>query len=296
MKLISSPSLFCLLLIPSLVVSPILAQSSPAGLTSPAGAVVPQVAPVDNTDLQVRVVESAGPDAKANSISAKDLAIAVTNGVGAPVADAAVAVRLPDSGPSGAFADGSHAAVGYTDGKGLARFNGLHWGTTPGSVPMRVTATKGSSHAALVLNENITSDVTTVVQVPAPAPQPLATAQTAPSTQPVSTASQHLPQPGQTGATQPATQPRATPLVVTPAPPATTLSQPAKVEPTVSVTGASPTASEHSGKTKWIILAAVVAAAAGAGVAVMGKGKSTASAPTSTGLSIGTPSVSVGQP
>lgn len=294
MRLISSSpfqasQLCCFLLIPSLVVSPLAAQSSavaPAVIAPAQGS-----GAVDNTDLQLRVVEGSAPEAKVNS-TLKGLTVAVTNATGAPIADAAVAFRLPDNGATGTFPDGSHAAVAYTDTSGRANFTGLHWNQTPGSVAMRVTATKGTSHAALLLNKTLTSDVTTVVQVPqAAAPStPPPPAQQSVVQQPVLKQSA-VQQPGQTASAQPVSRTGAAPVVITPVPPAPTST--AKPEPTVSVTGASPDSSPHSSKTKWIILAAVAAAAAGGGFAVMGKGKSTA-ASTGNALTIGKPSVSVG--
>jgi hypothetical protein len=280
MQLISSSPFLCFFLIPTLVVSPLAAQS-PVITSAPtlSGSATTQAhgSALDNTDLQLRVVEGGATEAKVNSTLTKGLSVAVTTASGAAVADAAVALRLPDSGATGAFADGSHAAVAYTDATGQAHFAGLHWGQLPGPVAMRLTATKGTSHAALLLNETLTSDVTTVVQVPS------ATVQ----------APQSVLQPGQPAASQPIAKTGASPAILSPASPA--VSPAPKPEPTVSVTGASPDASQHSSKTKWIIIAAAVAAAAGAGIALRGKGKSNP-ASTTNSLTVGTPSVSVGAP
>jgi hypothetical protein len=297
--------LCCLLLIPSLVVSPLLAQS-PLPVSSPApsanaGPVAPGSA-LDNTDLQVHIVEGAAQEAQVDSTPAKGLIVSVTNAAGAAVPDAAVALRLPDSGASGTFADGSHAAVAYTDGSGRAQFTGLHWNQTPGTVTMRVTATKGTSHAALLMNQTLSS--LPAASEPAPkqadlSPTPAAVlrpAQLATPLQPPVQAltpapaqklAQNMPQtlaqlPSQTGASPAADVP------LTPIPP------PTKPEPAVTVTGASPDSTHHSSRTKWIILAAVVAAGAGAGIALAGKGKSSSS--TASAITIGTPSVSVGAP
>jgi hypothetical protein len=289
MKLISSSPYLCLLLIPSLVVTPVAAQSSlspstPSDLAGGASSSAP-----GNTDLQLRVVEGSAMQAKINTTAAQALTVAVTNGSGAAVPDAAVALRLPDSGPTGTFTDGSHAAVAYTDATGQAHFSGLHWAQTPGSLVMRVTATKGNSHAALLVNQTLTADGATLVQVPT-------SQNTAPPPPPARTASPVVPQPGQTAQAQPLARTGASPALIpaTPSPAAAASAQ--KLEPTVSVTGASPDTTQHSGRTKWFIIAAVVAGAAGAGVAVMGKGKSNSSTPAASGLTIGTPSVSVGAP
>ena len=63
----------------------------------------------------------------------------------------------------------------------------------------------------------------------------------------------------------------------------------------VSVTSASPGEAPHKSHAKWFIIAAI-AAGAGVGVAMAGKGgKGSPSSPVPS-LSIGTPSISVGQP
>lgn len=280
----------CLLLIPTLVVAPVNAQSpvvaAAAPMASSAVSPQPESSTPDNTGLQLRILDGGATEAKVNSTLPKGLTVAVTNTSGVPVADAAVALRLPDSGPTGTFADGSHAAVAYTDPAGQAHFAGLHWASTPGPVALRVTATKATSHAALLLNETLTSDNTTAVQVPAPAAQvPQAAPQIAP---PPATATVAVQQPGQPAAAQPIVRTGATPVT------ASSEIAAAKPEPSVQVTGANTGASQHSSKTKWIILAAVIAAGAGAGIALSGKSK--ASTPTTNSLTVGTPSVTVGAP
>ena len=70
----------------------------------------------------------------------------------------------------------------------------------------------------------------------------------------------------------------------------------AKTEPSVTVRNDSRAAVGHSGKAKWLVLAAV-AVAAGAGLAMAGKSKSSSATATPTpGISIGAPTVSVGHP
>jgi hypothetical protein len=307
-SLLHASPLFCVLLIPSLVFSPLLAQSPLPASTSVPSVNADQVATssaLDNTDLQVRIVEGAAQEAQVNSTPAKGLIVSVTNAAGAAVPDAAVALRLPESGASGTFSDGSHAAVAYTDGSGRAQFTGLHWNQTPGTVTIRVTATKGTNHAALLVDQTLSA--LTVASAPAakPAvapPNTVAISQPAqmatlgrsavqapvqtPALAPAQKLAQNLPpnlaQPvAQSGASSAADVP------LTPIPPA-------KPVPTVTVTGASADSTHHSGRTKWIIIAAAVAAAAGAGIAVAGKGKSTST--TASGITIGTPSVSVGAP
>ncbi len=290
MKLTYSSPFVSLLLIPFLVVLPLPAQSSlPAPTAGAQGSAADNA--LSQSDLQIRMLESDGPQAKVSSAPVKGFTVAVANASGAAVADAAVAVRLPDSGPTGTFADGSHSAVVYTDATGRAHLPALRWSPLPGPLVMRVTATKANSHAALLFDETLTSDTATVVQVPV-TPTPSRTVSVAP-------------QPGQTATTPAVARTAATPLatphvsVATPTsarPHALASTAAAQSQPSVSISGGSPDApSSHSGKAKWIILAAVIAGGAGGAMAFVGKGKSNP-APAPPGLTIGTPSISVGHP
>src|SRR5690348_2295931 len=141
-------SLVSTVLIPLITVLPIRAQLLPA----PAGA---------EATLQLRVLESSG----------SRFLVEVTDAAAAPIAGAAVAFRLPDSDPIGTFADGSHAAVVYTDTNGRAGVEGIHWNRTSGVATVRITAAKGGAHAGLILDQAIS---TSVVPVPVTktAPQP----------------------------------------------------------------------------------------------------------------------------
>ena len=341
MKLISS-SLLSVLLIPALVVAPLTAQSAVAQVPASAVATNP------NNDLQLRVVDGDGAEARVNSNASRGLTVQVSDATGAVVPEAAVAVRLPDNGPTGSFADGTHSAVAYTDSTGRAHFTGMHWGQAPGSMTLRITATKGTSHAALLIDQRLVSESATVVEVPtapvpastrltnqaaappaqvmansqrvtpAPAvvPPPPATSLTPdtstasaaplgsaplPSATPapvvVAQASQpSTPQPGQIRSASSSSTPLVTPaaMPVTASGASGTPSLPAaQPEPKVTVTGAG--GEHHVNRTKWIIIAAVVAGAgAGAALALGGKGGTTA-APVNA-LSIGTPSIAVGHP
>jgi hypothetical protein len=220
----------------------------------------------------------------AGSRAVQEFLIEVTGSNGAAVPDAAVTFRLPDAEPTGRFADGTHAAVAYTDQTGRARIDGIRWNAAPGTVAIRVTATKGTAHAGILIQQTLApigmaalpdpvSQTPTSVAPPTTTPLPLAP--------PIDTQllAKAIP-PGQ---------------LATAAPPIDARPRLQNPEPAVSVTSASPGESKHSSKTKWIILAAVAAAGAGAGVAMMGK-KSSASNPTAPGISIGPPSVSVGHP
>jgi len=232
--------------------------------------------------MQLRLVEGESTEVLAGSRVGKGFLVEVVDSSGAGIPGAALVLRLPDADPTGRFADGTHAAVTYTDQTGRARIAGIQWNAAPGVVAIRVTASRGTAHAGMLIQQTLTpvnmgALVPPVSHTAADAlPPAVALLPTAPplDTRPIA----KVIAPGQS-------------VTVTPR-----LDAPARLqnpEPAVSVTSASPGESKHSSKTKWIILLAAVAAGAGLGVAMMGK-KSTASAATAPGISIGPPTVSVG--
>ncbi len=242
------------------------------------------------SDLQLKLADSEGSSVKAGSRSAKGFTIQVTDGSGAPVSDAAVVLHLPESGPSGTFGDGSRASVAYSDQSGLAHFSGIQWNDTAGSFSVRVTATKGTAHAGMLLEASLVSGTPAMLPVQASesagvsADKPAVPTTNKPEAKPMPAA--------QTLAVQ---QPGTLDPVDRLPPPAHIVGTAA---PSVSVTNGPTHEKIHSGsgKMKWILIAAI-AAGAGVGVAMAGKGKSSSSSSTSTSTSptVGSPTISVGQ-
>lgn len=238
-----------LLLTPLLLVHGLPAQA-PGGSAS--------VAQDAAQDLQIRVV--------ASDASGTARLIEVTNANGVGIADVAVVFRLPDSGPTGTFSDGTHAAVAYTDQGGRAAIPSIQWDSTAGKSSIRVSATKGTAHAGILVDQNRSGGsagpelIPGIVPLPTPPPAPVQ-------------------QPGSIARVSGIPEQAPTP------------------EPKVSITSATPQSEAHSGKTKWIVIAAI-AVGAGVGVAMAMKGKSSSSTTAATGLSIGAPSGggSVGAP
>ena len=280
-------------LTPILIVGPLFAQA-PAAAPSPP----PGNATIEG--LQMRLVEGDGTEAAINSRTQKGFLVEVTDSNGTAVPDAVVTLRLPDAAPSGTFSDGTHAAVAYTDQNGRVQISNILWGSTTGAVSIRATAAKGTAHAGILIQQTLTPAQIGVVAHPvvqtaaAQAPPPVTLRAAAPVTPPPSASappkievtvsgSPAAPAPQQPGNIPTRTESIARP---TPAPAA---------EPAVSVVNAPGAEKTHSSKTKWIILAAVAAAAGGAGFAMMGK-KSSSSSTTGTGISIGSPGISVGAP
>lgn len=275
------------LLIPLVVMMPLRAEMAaavPLVLTPIPEATVPSTpTPSEAGSLQIRLAESGSTEVEVNSI-ATGYSIVVTDASGIPVAGAAVAVRLPEDAPTGFFVDGAHSAVAYTDVSGIAKFAKIHWSSKPGIVSIRVTAVKGNLHAGAVMDQNLVAHPGAAVQARTelqklPQPQSETANSPGPPTPgtPVSISSVHSGAAGEDSAIRPAqTSASADPAVT--------------VVNTPGITGGS-----HGGK-KWILIA-VAAAGAGIGAALalgIGGKASAATSASSTGVTIGSPTVSVG--
>lgn len=282
-----------LILIPCLIVSPVWAQSVQAvsGFNSQA------------SSLEIRVVEESKVVSPSGFVPAKRLTVQVSDESGRPVSDAAVAFRLPDTSLSGTFADGTQAAVAYTDASGVAHVDGIRWIATSGSVPVRITATKGNSHAGLLFEEKISETPASTGAVPAnraeeasahpavplnmPAvPAPGVAAPEAPRASAVSA-------PAEVAAVVPAVRPSVSISNFSKSSSGNVNSLRSAAEPSVSISNSPGGYSNHSGMKKWLIWTAV--AAAGAGAAFAFSGRSSANSTTSSSSStIGTPTINIG--
>lgn len=237
----------------------------------------------DSDALQIRVLNPDSLQPVLHSAAKEGLRVEVLDGSGTAIPDAAVICRLPDSGATGAFADGSHAALAYTDAEGRATIQAIAWGDTAGSVPIRLTATKGTAHNGILLETSLATSMamrqSELQQTATPVSQTVVSVPSVSVTEPPA-------QPGQlakpSASAGPGTENAST---------ASTTS-----DPTVSVTRTPSADAPHSSHAKWYILLAV-AAAAGAGAAFSMKGKSsTAAATTTSSVTIGTPTISIGHP
>jgi hypothetical protein len=149
--------IFSLLLSSLIALHPIWAQSG-------GGAAAP---PTNNGSLRVRLVDGPGPP-QAHTKSAKGYVLQVTNAAGAPVSGAAVALRLPENGATGRFADGLRSWVAYSDDAGIARFPVIQWGEIAGDVQVSATAAKATFHVGLLIAQSIRPDPGTVSVVSVP--------------------------------------------------------------------------------------------------------------------------------
>jgi len=296
-----------LLLCPMLALNPIWAQINPAGSTGSN-----ESSP--DSSLHVHVVDDPGP-APTQSISTKGYVMQVTNSSGAPVTGAAVALRLPDDGPTGRFGNGLRAWVAYSDAAGIARFPVIVWGGSAGRLDIKVTAAKGSYHSGLIIPLQIGADrpsvsvVSVPMETPVPAPVPAAAVALVAKPMPPQRPQIALETPPEALAdTIPLNKtPLPTPLLDlsmnvsksgTSAPPKkhTLIPNPSDAEPAVTITNSpSGAGGSHEGHSKkWLVLVAVGAGAGvGAMMALKGHGSS-GSTGSSTGVSVGTPTITIG--
>jgi hypothetical protein len=245
--------------------------------------------------LHIRVVNADSLQSPAHSGAKQSLSIEVTDSSGAAVSSAAVTCRLPDSGATGTFGDGSHAAVAYTDDQGRAVMDAIQWGSAAGPVAIRLTATKGTAHTGILVEAVVAAaPLATAREASVPAPRETGVAAVAPAAQ-----RQPAPDPpviGQTivSVTRPVRQPGQIQQQAAAVGREPNKLTPEAADPSVSVTRTAAADAPHSSHAKWFVLVGVIAAA-GAGAAFAMKGKSgTSSTPSNPSLSIGAPSISVG--
>jgi hypothetical protein len=261
------------------------------------------VTPADSSEVQelhIRVAE--GPDS--GRIAAQPVTVIVTDGRGSPVANATVLFRLPSDSPTGLFSDGSRVAVAYSDMEGHAAVKNIQWSASSGTAVIRVTASKGTAHAGLLIEQVLSRSKDSAAL--AASAEPVASA-------PLTTNANAAPEragivhPAPMGQPAPVGQPAHTPVdrsskpIMISAQGTTIPSSTTSVEPKVQITTNRPVQlTGASGKSKkWLWIGLGGAAAAGMAFAFVGKGgagSNSSQTPGSPSLSIGTPSVSIGHP
>ena len=271
--------------------------------------------------LHVHLVEGPGP-APPQTKSSKGFVFQVTDSAGSPVPGAAVALRLPQDGPNGSFASGLRAWVAYSDDAGIARFPLIEWGAQSGQAQLKITAAKGPAHSALMIEQQVGDDKTSVsVSVPAPELTPVGPTAVTQAAAELAVPKPALPQPPQVESRKPGTvfQPLADttpadapainiahtgvssdPVVtkrhtLTPVPPPTL--KETNSEPTVTITN-SPTGAggSESHKKMWLLVGLGAGAGAAALLAVLAAhsgGAGAAGSGSNSGVTIGAPTVTV---
>jgi len=224
-------------------------------------------------NLQIKVLEGEGGVHPAGAHVTRPLTVEVTDESGRPVAGAAVSFQLPPTGPGGLFLNGLRTDLVLTDANGRATLHGVQLNRTEGGFRIRITAVKEQARAGAVSMQYIGGDKNGAPATLAPAaPAPAASAPAPPA----------APAPAVTATVRPAQ----------PAPAVTATSRSGEITPT--------TAKMSSGShKKWLVVAAVVVAG---GVAFLGvsrassKSSSSSSTVPSSTVSIGTPTITIGQP
>ena len=115
--------------------------------------------------LQLRVVEGDGATYPAGSRAVRGLTIEVTDEAGQLVPNAAVSFRLPESGPTGVFANGTRTEIASSGPNGRATVWGMKWNRIPGSFAIRVTAAKGETRAGAIVQQVLAESTTALVAV-----------------------------------------------------------------------------------------------------------------------------------
>jgi hypothetical protein len=238
-----------------------------------------QLPAASSDQIELRIVSGAGAEFQVGSEQKQRLVMQVVNQDERPLVGVAVTFQLPDYGPSGLFGNGQRSLVAFTNEEGEVSIDGVKWNNTAGQVSIRVTAAKGMAHAGTLFPVRLTAGSG---KLPAAASTQL----------PKDPAARR----GADGNTSPPAGSDVQPGTLHAAS-ASAAPQEAGDRPAVTITGASPGHNGLSGK-KWLVIAVVAAgAAAGVTMALLKKsGSSTSSAAGSNPLSIGSPTVSVGQP
>jgi hypothetical protein len=104
-------------------------------------------------ELRMRVLEGEKAEFRTGTKTARPLLVEVTDETGRPVAGVVVSFRLPETGPSGVFANGLRTDIAVTAADGRAAPGGVRWGDEPGVVEVRVTAARGAGRAGLIVEQ-----------------------------------------------------------------------------------------------------------------------------------------------
>jgi len=276
--------------------------------------IVASLAVAQDSVLHIKVVAGDGAQHSAGA-QGKPITVEVTDATGHPVAGARVSFQVPEEGPGGLFANGLRTDIAITDSNGRATEHGLQLNRTAGSFAIRITAAKEQQRAGTIARQSIgNADTPTesadrkasvpASQEPAAAPAPAS----APATQRPAAQPPTITVPGTTatGAVKVAAQQ---------APPALTVKTAAELPhgvPTIIVTQKSSKSitevgadSPHKSHKKWVWIGLLAAGGAGAFFAEKslgggaGHGDTTGAATAaglSSGVTIGTPTITIGKP
>jgi hypothetical protein len=231
--------------------------------------------------------------------SSNQITVQAADSAGSPVSGATVVFHLPETNPPSLFNDGSSIASVVTDADGRAQVADIRWGAHTEPLLVRVTASKDDAHAGLLVEQSPELAAAPAALRPQPsAPRPApGISQSAPK--PVAQLPPALPESSAARDAAPV-EPSATsddsPDVNVPVRHLLASDAATGLAPHVSISTSGASESNHHIKAKWLIIGAVVAAgAAGAALALSHRGSSS-SGGSSSGITIGPPGISVGNP
>ena len=118
--------------------------------------------------LQIQVIEGEGEVHPPGSRSPRPLTVAIADEMNRPVAGAAVSFHLPEEGPSAVFANGLRSEVVTADQRGHAGVRGLRWNRVPGTLQIRIIASKEQARAGILSVQYIAGPEATTVTRRAP--------------------------------------------------------------------------------------------------------------------------------
>jgi len=99
--------------------------------------------------LQIQVLDGEGAVHGVNTRAERPVTVQITDETGRPVEGVAVSFRLPEEAPSGTFENGLKTELAISGKDGKASAWGIRWGSTVGSVRLRVTASRDSARAGV---------------------------------------------------------------------------------------------------------------------------------------------------
>jgi hypothetical protein len=105
--------------------------------------------------LNLVIVEGDGAINNIRQRTAREPIVQVEDENHKPVAGAAVLFLLPDHGPGGTFADGSHSLSVTTNAQGRAAAHGIHLNNTQGQFTIQVTASLNGLTATATITQSI---------------------------------------------------------------------------------------------------------------------------------------------
>ena len=103
--------------------------------------------------LHITIVEGDGAINNVRQRVNRDPVVQVEDDNRKPVAGAVVVFFLPDSGPSGAFVNGSKTLTATTDNQGQAAARGVRFNNQTGQMLIRVTASFGGQTASAIITQ-----------------------------------------------------------------------------------------------------------------------------------------------